>query len=220
MRCLPTIALLLLAATPAAAQFEGTVTFQSTDAAGKASDTRFDVKGDLARVDMAGAGYMIVDGKSGRMLSVMDERKMYTVVDMAAMAKGPLEEEMKTATVTAVGKTETIAGRSCELWRAENPAKGTVTEMCLARGMGNFGLGEAGKLAFGSKQWQQALKGGAFPLRTVVSTNGKPTMTMVATKVEARKFDAAHFQPPAGYQQLDMGAMMGGMAPPAAAPKK
>ena len=216
MRCLPALALLLLAAAPAAAQFEGVVTFRTTDQDGKTNDMQFQVKGDLARVDMPGAGYMVVDGASGRMLSVMDERKMYTVLDMAAMAQGPLQEEMKAAKVTSLGKSETIAGRKCELWRAENTTRGSVTEMCLARGMGNFAMGESGRLAFGSAEWQKALKGGAFPLRTVTTTtttNGTQTSSMVATKIEAKKLDAVSFEPPKGYQKLDIGAM-GGMAPP------
>lgn len=215
MRWLPILAVLLLAATPAVAQFEGIVTMRTTDQDGKSNDMQFQVKGDLARVDMPGAGYMVVDGASGRMLSVMDERKMYTVLDMAEMARGPLQEEMKAAKVTSLGKTETIAGRTCELWRAENATRGTVTELCLARGMGNFAMGESGRLAFGSAEWQKALKGGAFPLRTVTTANGKTTSSMLATKIEPKKLDAVSFEPPRGYQKLDIGAMRG-MAPPAA----
>ena len=201
------LALALLAA-PAAAQqtaFEGTVTFQ-TDHGGT---MMYSVWKGLARMDVGtqhGAVATIIDPAKKTLLILLPDQKMYMQKDLpdapAPDTHGGADSAFK---LTNTGKTDVVAGVKCEIWHAVS-SSGT-TDVCAARDMGGFFPGNAMRNE-PPPAWAQGLRGNFFPLR-VTDATGK--MLLLATKVEAKKFDASYFAVPAGFTKLDIPAGMPGM---------
>lgn len=130
---------------------------------------------------------MLCDLEDGRITTLMPQRKVYMIMDLKAMGeslRGLREksaaraEEARLGKPTPTGKRETIAGHECEHWLIENEQE---VDMCVARGMGFFGMGNSpfatdalkslnlnpkliGDLA-DDPEWAKFVEGGAFPLK-------------------------------------------------------
>ena len=202
--------------------FEGEITMSATDAGKPAKVITYDVKGPKMRFeapDTAGpmsGGYVIFDTASKKMIAVQDAKKTAMVMDVGAMdtMTNPAGGAHPTPTVDKTGKTDTVAGYSCDIWKVSE-ASGEKADVCVAKGISFPSLGRhAG--------WMSSLEGG-FPLRAVTfDATGKEKSRMEVTKVEKKSLDDAQFQVPAGYTTQNMddlmkslgGGMHGGFRPP------
>jgi hypothetical protein len=144
------------------------------------------VKGNWLRIEgMNGRGYAIIDRDAGRMTIVMTERQMYLEMphDLARDASGLGGLEAAGATFKKLG-TETVAGLGCTNYEtSNNDRKGKI---CLT----DDGV------------WLRAS-----------SDDPNHRRDLVATKVTFTSQSASLFEPPAGFQKLDIPAVPGGMPP-------
>ncbi|HXG43748.1 MAG TPA: DUF4412 domain-containing protein [Gemmatimonadales bacterium] len=228
MRTTLATAALLLLSWPLAAQgrFEGTVTYRVTGERG-AADMTWSVKGDKTRVDMSGMGgqemYLLMETGSGTFTSVMPGHRMYMTMDLRAMAERMGQGEhahTPPPKITATGKTETIAGRTCENYLVGDEPN---VEVCAAKGMGFFlapggpmGRGRGPMASLGplqelakDPQYAKLFAEGFFPLRVTSLEGGARKVVMEATRIEARALDDSLFVVPAGYTEMKMGEGMG-----------
>jgi hypothetical protein len=192
--------------------FEGTVTADMTTAGKGKRSVTWEFKGDKLRYDLAGEGpvqngWILFDGSSKKMYMVNDPQKSVMVIDTTQGAPGAAAAAAK---VTKSGKHETIAGYDCEDWTIET-ATGK-TETCVSEGLA-FNFGSPRDPA---TDWAKALADEKrFPLRSVTyDAAGTEQVRLEVTKIERKAEDAARFEVPAGYRQMDLGALLGGMARP------
>lgn len=226
-RALPlsTLGLALVAsigAAPARAQsFEGEaefVTFEDGATAGPKLD--YKVKGNKLRADINAGGmqaYMIMDLGAGSMTSVMPAQQMYMVMSFKAFAaSGAKSGPAKPPKVTRTGRTETIAGHTCEHVLFESD--GHVVDICGAKGMGFMGFPNASGGPMGGRAvgpsvpggWEDVARtfdGGFFPLKVETVEAGKSRKVLEAVRVEARKLDAALFEVPKGFKEMSIPQM-------------
>jgi hypothetical protein len=218
------LALSVLCAIPAFAQFEGSVTW----AVGKKQTPMTQTyKGSMVRTDMTGergrSGAMIIDGAAKTMTMVMPEQKMFMKWDLEKMREqmGNEHATHKTPKITDTGKSESIAGKSCQVYRyAEDTGKPETLEMCVAKGMGNFMAGrspmgrgqgdddDVSEIA-NNPEFLKLYKDGFFPLRISKVKGDVVTTQMIATKIEPGSVDASLFQVPSDFQEMKMPAGMG-----------
>jgi hypothetical protein len=129
---------------------------------------------------------------------LMPEMQMYMEMDNSELTK-QATEKIDEAKITKTGKTETIAGHSCEHILVES--EGKKTDVCGAQDLGFF-IFAANPMRGGRQPaWAQAMKG-FFPLK-VVTDDGKTTLEV--TKIEPKSLDAALFTVPAGYHSMPAG---------------
>jgi hypothetical protein len=194
----PAVLVLLLAAAlplPAHAQrpFEGYIAQKLMGDKGESQTMETWVKGSRMRVDMnAGDRTMssIVDRSTGRMMILIPKSKMYLEQQMPDV-EGDGEGE---ATVTRTGRRDVVAGHRCEIIQVKD-AKGNVSEVCGATGLGNAMMTRPGQK---TPAWMRGMKG-FFPLRV---SDGKGKVVLEVTKVEAKPVDDAMFAPPAGFRAM------------------
>jgi hypothetical protein len=187
------------------------------------------------------ASSMILDGDSHTMIFVQPQKKSYMTVtqadmdQMAAMMK-PMEARMKgrdkgdsaskfKVDLAKTGRTETIAGTTCEVWHGtstDDEGKKKEGEGCVAKGVG-FEIYDImlnnpmtkrmrGSLQESMEKYKQMMSGGKGLLKMTSIENGKPTVDMVATKIEKKSVSDDAFKPPAGYTGQSMSQMMQGAA--------
>jgi hypothetical protein len=225
--------LALLAAPARGQDFEGSVTYRMT-MNGRPGEVTVHRKGNKLRQEFGGpmAGMAsIIDGNTGKSVSLVPQQKMYFVMDLKALGESmtgkDAPNEAKIPKLTRTGQKETVAGISCEHVIAEadpNPQQEQV-DICAARGMGMFmGFGGASGEQMGATtaflsrsndpRVREALaefRDGFFPLKMTVKKRGQPDVTMEATKVEKKTLPNELFEVPAGWTEMKMPA---GMRPP------
>lgn len=196
--------------------FEGVVAYRMGGEGGKSTEMTMSIKGAQVRTDMTAEGHnmaMLLDGQSTTMTMLMAEQKMYMTMDMKAMRErmpGMEHGDHAPPKITALGTSETIAGRRCENYLVESEK--SKIEVCNAKGMGNFmapqspmGRGAASPLNdFDNEAYRAFFKDGFFPLRVSNVEGGGKKVVMEATRVEPKSLDASLFQVPAGYTQMRM----------------
>lgn len=227
----PIVALLALSFAPWAATtgqtaFEGVATFKNT-VGGRSVETTYYSKGMKVRQEMVLGGQSavtITDYGNARSITLMPSQKKYMVMDFKAMAEAvkPLakdkvpEKPAELPHITATGKRETVAGRSCEHYLMET-GNGQL-DMCAAKGIGNFNAfaGAAlsgGKPASDNPQYREILKAardGFFPLKTTMTDKtGKVVFESVAVSIEPKSLAADLFEPPAGFTEFKMPTIPG-----------
>lgn len=216
---------LLLATSPLAAQFEGTIamTLSTGEAGAEAIAMQYHVRGEQVAIVMIApqsAGPMA--GSEMRMLVDPGQQKLTTLVpvsgQLAAMMGGAKGVKVVTdlkdlpsgegvpasGSIKKLGTSQQIAGRRCD--DHEVTSEGERFTMCLADGLGTFllatgGMGRSAQIP----DWARSLEG-KFPLK-VVDAKGNASLTV--TSITPGKVAAALFEIPADYQ--DMSGMMGGM---------
>lgn len=214
------LALAVLCTMPAAAQFEGSVSYT---VGAKQTPMTQTYKGGMVRTDFSssrGSGAMIMDMNTKTMKMVMPEQKMYMSMDLSQKMEGTDQGPRKTPKFTDTGKTETIAGKECSVYRyTKEEGKPDTMEMCVAKGMGFFMVGRSPMGRGGDEadmsevsanpELMKMYRDGFFPLR-ISKINGETlTTTMLATKIEPKSVDASVFQVPADYTEMKMPAGMG-----------
>lgn len=218
------LALLLLAPLSlAAASFEGKVAFKITAERGKSQEMSYQIKNDRMRVELAGQqemGGMIMDLGKRQTIMIMDEQRMYMVMEMPDVAAQAAEAKAGDVKLEKTGETEKILGYTATKYIATYENK--PTDLWLAEGLGTFMAMPAGdpmggrRPARGNEQaWERALAGkDLFPLRVVgYDARRKENFRMEVTAIEKKSLPDSLFAPPAGYQKFDMGGMMQGLMP-------
>ena len=125
-----------------AGDFEGILYMNITHTAtGSASSMDWYLKGDKARVEMSrGEGHtnvMIFDAQTRTMQMAMAGQKRYMEIRMAGEGGEHLKEALEKQAVERTGKTDKVAGYSCEVWRiTDKDLNRLKNNMCVAKGFG------------------------------------------------------------------------------------
>lgn len=206
-------AVVALPAAGAAQTFEGRVTAQMSGGTNRpAADVLILVKGNKTRLESTMGGMpvaMLMDYQGGAITTLMESQKMYMRMDLRqAAAQMPGGGDAGTAKITRTGRTETIAGITCEHILFES-AKGQM-DICAAKGMGFFGGG--GSMGGGRSasvpadvdRLMREFSDGFFPLKMESVAGQTRTQQFVVTKIERQTLDASLFTVPADYTQMPM----------------
>lgn len=224
--------------------FEGIVTLKVNSEGAQEIGMTYFIKGQKTRIEVSvpgapeGEAASIYDLDNAKIISLMPSRKMYMTMDLKQAGEGlkdaakewkepsGAKEPITFPTLTPTGKQETIAGYQCEHWLMG--ADKQEIDMCVAKGLGYFGMGGQMGSALGSlknlslfdpkaagaaaahPEWVKFLEGGAFPLKLIALENGQPKWSMEATKVERKSLDDSLFTIPPGYTELNLQNMMRG----------
>ncbi len=216
--------------TQAVAQttFEGKVVYH-VKSKEMETDMTFFSKQPKVRMETSAQGnevQMIMDGSTKKMLIIMPQQQMYMerTIDVPmpadkagnAPTKGkPGESAMK---AQRTGKTKTILGYECEQW--VDKEKEGETELWLTKGLGSFSafsaFGGGGAPGMGKRMGGGVPPGLAglatgelFPMQVFSrSASGDLKASMEATAIEKKTLDAALFQPPSGFNKIEMPAGM------------
>ncbi len=218
------VAALSLGSMPLAAQaFEGTVTW----AMGKKGEQTMtqQYKDGRVRTVMKSSGMemiMLMDAGMKDMTMIMPDHKMYMKMDLKrAMAEHMKDGKMdKMPKITDTGKTEVIAGKTCNVYRyAEEAGQPETMEMCAAKGLGYFMMGSGGGPMGGKNpmsdvaavaanpEYAKLYKDGFFPLRVSDIRKGTPETVMQVTAIDQKPVPASAFEIPAGYSEMKMPSM-------------
>ena len=146
----------------AAGDFEGMIAMKMSTEDQKGAEMTYFLKGRHTRIETKvpslpeGMAVMLWDLEGGKITTLMPSRKMYMTMDMKAaaedlkeMKKSQGKEETEFPKLTPTGKQETIAGYTCEHWLMGDKQD---IDMCVAKGLGYFGMG--GQSAGGLGSWQ------------------------------------------------------------------
>jgi hypothetical protein len=191
----------------------------------KAGKLRVDVPEGLAK-GVAGnplgdKGYAIFDSGAKKLTIVSDAKKEAILMDLnnsgkalSGLTPGAPGHPGAPATpskITKTGKTDTVAGYSCEYWDVTSDHKeGTV---CMGSdGPSWFTLPTTGIPA--AQAWMgDLLDGKHFPLRFIgYAKDGTTEENRIEiTKIDKKSIDDSSFQVPAGYKTIDLEKMMQGI---------
>jgi hypothetical protein len=222
------------AASSAAGAFEGAIT-ANLFADAQPMEMKYWIKGSRSRIETnlsrggREMGAMLLDVSSGTQTMLIPQTKTYMTMNwgegglkdmVEKMGKDAEDEPLK---ATSIGKTETIAGYSCEHWLM---GERQDTDVCLAKGLGFFGGGgQSGgifdklkNLAMGEKmkaqldanpEFAKFVEGGAFPLKVSQIENGQTKTVMEVTSVERKPLDDSLFTVPPDYKKMEIPGMPG-----------
>lgn len=213
--------------------FEGTQTYQIHSENGKTVTLVVTSKGNKMRVDMSDpsnpgrGGAMVMDGTAHTRMMMMTQQKKYIVIPesmagaMGGMGKGADAANAPKFTFTKTGRTETVAGVTCQVIHGTGTANGKAEEgdMCIAKGVGfNPGTWEglAGQAGAGNTGWgavRDAVGPGNGILKMTSTKEGQQSFSLEATKIDKSSVSDDAFSPPAGYTQMQMPGGAGAGAP-------
>jgi len=180
---------------------------------------RFDAPGAAAGPAMGGKAYQVIALNEGKMFTVVEARKMVIEMNIAKLGEqlglgGAKPNEPKNEPppkVTKTGKTDTVAGRSCEEWEIV-AQRGEKQVVCVAKG-GGWPQIPAAQLPSKDSWAKDVFDGEHFPLRMVLfGADGTEQFRITIKKLEQKPISDAVFAIPEGYQRMDMMQMMGSMA--------
>jgi hypothetical protein len=186
---------------------------------------RADVPPGIAPLQNAGPVYVIVEAEAKKVYAVMESKKQALLIDLEtlapqleAMAKrlptgqagagGTGTAPMPTGTMT--GKTDKVAGYTCEIWEVKH--EGKKTELCVMKD-------EKAWLKFPQAalppqlSWAKELADGRhLPLRYVAyGPDAKETGRVEVTSVEKTALSASDFEVPKGFVIANFDQMMAGL---------
>jgi hypothetical protein len=128
-----------------------------------------------------------------------------------------MKEEIDKKTVDRTGKSEKIAGYSCEVWRiTDKETKKLEHEICVAKGFGRGATAflDPKRLQQSSQpSWvKQLVKEGGFGLRSIwYDDSGKESSRTEVVGVEKKSLDGNLFVVPADYTRQSMSEMVNRM---------
>jgi len=186
-------------------KFEGKVTINVYDE-GQTYAMAYYVKGDKIRFDgteEGQQGQVIIDQAAKQYMVIMPQQKMYMVMQMPD-TKLNSEKPGKTnddGKFEKTGETKEILGYTADKWTyTDGDDKG---EVWMTNEIGGFSLFD-NPMAEDKAGWQKDVEtAGYFPLE--VYENGKKVYEV--TNIDKKALDESMFQPPAGFQKMDMPMM-------------
>jgi hypothetical protein len=202
----------------------------------KGNKFRADLPSGIEGAEKLGKVYGIVDTDAKKAFIVIDNQKEVVEIDLNTIgdqvksmkppsrptAPGQAEPPKYPPKVTKTGKTDTVAGFSCEIWEIQNtePGDKSKADVCVAQqGVSWFHFPMTGAPAEYAALGE-LVDGSHFPLRAVAT--GKDGVTesgrVEVTKVDKKTLDPNLFVPPPTYKVVDiqtaiqgvMAASMGG----------
>lgn len=204
-----------------AANFEGKISMQMTDAKKRSTTMDYMIKDPKARIEVVidpkkpdAKAVSIVDSQAQEILVFMPEQKMYMSMKMkdAAETAKKVRDDVDDGGFQKTSETETILGYKTTKY-INTSKKGEITEIWATEELGSFyGLGGGENSPFknmSKNNWEKEMaEKGAFPLRTVMKDKkGKETMRMEATSIKKESIPDSAFAIPEGYQKFDLGGM-------------
>jgi hypothetical protein len=175
-------------------------------------------------------GYVILDSTAKKLYAVSDAKKEAIELDLNTTGKalqgmhpppgGPHggAPQAPPTKVTKTGKTDTVAGYTCEYWDiASDHKEGTVC-------MGSDGPSWLSIPMTGiptEQAWMlDLLDGKHFPLRFIgYGKDGTTEESRIeVTKIDKKSLQDSEFQVPAGYKTIDLEKMMSGFGMPGGIP--
>lgn len=204
-----------------AGEFEGILHMKTTHPElNRTTEMDWYIKGDVARMESPredGQDHvMVMDGQKRTMTVLMPDKKVAMEFSLDAAPDSMAEhmkEEIDKKLVDRTGKTDKVAGYSCEVWRvSDKETKKLEHEICVARG---FGRGASAfinpKRMEQSSQpgWvKQLVKEGGFGLRTVrYGEDGKEASRTEVVSIDKKSLDSKLFAVPADYSRQNMNEM-------------
>lgn len=178
------------------------------------------LKGNQARIDSGSMASVIVDGKTGQMMTLMHEQKKVMRISadkakaMAEMVNKAQSKESKVSKLVATGKTETVDGMETELYSADTP-QGKATYW-IAKNYPHAQEILAQMQALQPGPWNLTNTGipdfrdfPGLPVKTVLDFGGRPiTSTLVSAKLDPVPDSA--FAVPAGYSDFKLPEILSG----------
>jgi len=182
------------------------------------------LKGDKVRMEMtmpsvpgipSTMGASIMDGGKKKAYTLMPTTKQYveTDLDPATKPTGPVKTGPKPV-ITKTGRTDKVAGYSCEIMTSQEPGTRARSEICVSKGLTllSLGMGPFSKMGEGSG-FEDILKEG-FPLRMeMYDASGVLEMKMEATRIEKKSISDSEFEIPRGYTKMGPYPGYGGGGP-------
>jgi hypothetical protein len=217
--------------------FTGAITFVNAAGSGKQDTFVQYTQGRKVRLEGFGthSGVLIVDNDAKTMIMLDPAKKQAITMteddakQMQAMM-GPMLERMRQQkskkgdpgnfTFSKTGRTETVAGVPCEVYRGDYTdvdGEKLQGEACVANGVGfaldaltfNNPLMQRGNSDYERMQQFRDVVGGNKGILSAKSfKDGKPTTDMTAVRIERKALGAELFQTPAGYTVTRMGDML------------
>ncbi len=207
---------LSLTALPAyAGDFEGVIRMNSSHVdTGTSGTMTWYLKGDRGRMEMSRmdgqAQVMLFDGKTRMMQMGLPGQKSYMEISLEGDRGDHLKELLDTQSVERIGKTEKIAGYSCEVWRiTDKEHHRAKSELCVAKGFGKaatFWIDPKEARRSSQPSWvKQLVEEGGFGLRSIqYDEAGKESVRMEVASIEKKTLDASLFAFPADWAKHDM----------------
>ncbi len=186
-------------------QFEGKVTFNIFDN-GESHTMQYYVKGSKLRFDANEQGHqgqIIMDPAAKQFMIIMPQQKMYMVMPIPDMKDNNTGSESTgdKSDFVKTGETKDILGYTAEKWTYKNGED--QGEAWMTKDIGGFQLFD-NPMQQDQPQWQKDLQAeGYFPL--LVYENGDKVFEV--TNIDKKSLEASMFEPPAGFQKMDMPAM-------------
>ena len=143
---------------------------------------------------------------------LFSERKSYTEINVGGDRGDRLSKTLENYAVERTGKTDTVAGYSCEVWRIkEKDARRVKSDICVAKGFGKTASFWVEPNKAQSRWVSQLVEDGGFGIRNIsYDETGNETSRMEVTAIEKKSLDGSFFAVPADYSKIEMGAMGGG----------
>ncbi len=213
--------------------FEGAITARMFGG-DQPMEIKYAIKGARSRIETqlsqgsSQTGVMLLDLSSGTQTMLIPQTKTYMTMNWGEMAEKMVSETEKDLPddafkATTTGKTETVAGFTCQHWLIGDKQD---TDVCLAQGLGYFGGGgQSGgvfdklkNLALKEKmkaqlashpEFAKFVEGGAFPLKIAQVENGQSKTIMEVTSVERKSLDDSLFTVPADYRKMEIPGLPG-----------
>ena len=186
-------------------QFEGKVTFNVYDN-GESHTMQYYVKGSKLRFDANEQGHegqIIMDPSAKQFMIIMPQQKMYMVMPIPDMSDQSTDSESmdNKGDFVKTGETKDILGYTAEKWTyKDGDDKG---EAWMTKEIGGFQLFN-NPMQKEKPQWQKDLETeGYFPL--LVYENGDKVFEV--TNIDKQSLNESMFEPPAGFQKMDMPMM-------------
>ena len=211
--------ILLTVSSSWAGDFEGVIVLREI-ANGTSSEQQWFLKGDRLRFEEGGSdgekGTMIFDVKKSVFYSLQHDEKIFLEISTDQASTG-MHDAADDMVVTKTGRSERVAGYTCELYHAKSRSDGGSSELCIARGIGNAALFKVANSRDGGSSifpgWMREMyKDGGFPIKGVDRDDrGEEESRWEAVKIEKKRLDDRMFLPPPDYKKQDLAVMMNGM---------
>jgi Domain of unknown function (DUF4412) len=202
----------------AAAQggFEGVVTYEIHTAKAPATMT-ISSKGTKARMEMTasqsptGNMVVLVDGTANTRTVLIPAMKKYMVLPPNAGTGSGADLPKYTATRT--GKTETVAGETCEVIHVTTVRGGKTEEgdACVGKGVGfntqildALAGGRGSAMDASMASLREAIGPGNGLLKMTTIKDGQPEVAVIATKIERKTVSDDQFIPPSDFSVMQM----------------